>query len=88
MLLPLKNLKIELFVEKFFFSICLYDHLEKLNCGKEKIRFSQYLIPLNIRYSNIRFKLKSNKGTVFELLLCTRFCDIIDFSFYIMVLKI
>lgn len=41
MLLPLKNLKIELFVEKFFFSICLYDHLEKLNCGKEKIRFSQ-----------------------------------------------
>lgn len=62
---PLKNLKIELFVEKFFFSICLYDHLEKLNCGKEKIRFSQYLIPLNIRYSNIRSKLKSNKGTVF-----------------------
>lgn len=74
--------------EIFFFNLSLRSSWEiKLRKREDQI-FPIILIPLNIRYFNIRFKLKSNKGTVFELLLCTRFCDIIDFSFYIMVLKI
>ena len=51
--------------EIFFFNLSLRSSWEiKLRKREDQI-FSIILIPLNIRYSNIHFKLKSNKGTVF-----------------------